>query len=346
LKFFYSAKYNIVIKKKHQIYNMETEIQNQQYEQYEQYEQYQKDGALQESEESQRNLAYRCDIISYTSGSESGSGSDCYIEEEEYEFKKPEPNIPFDYNDPLRYFMEIGEMTPNEYKKWKIVNEKNYHSQMKKRPDYGPGYNSDSDCDTESYTNDEDNYIVYGNGYIPFYENDDTEHYDVWNPNPDPTPSYDQRFAKVAKNNTRFRMSRLVTHDEYQIPQLTKSFELKLIWERFMIKSSEYFHPLQTFWQENALTIYESLQDLVEDHARCFNSYVFTADVPRYHTTPIEVLENTFETIGRMSRCIAEDFNTHQVIQYVDEFIVSLYNEIEFVALLELYMETTTQGKQ
>lgn len=332
---------------------METEIQNQQYEQYEQYEQ---NGILLESEESQRDLAYRCDIISYASGSGSGSGSDCYIEDlqsphhtkEEYEFQKSELNTRFDRNDPLRFFMEIGELTPNEYEKWKIVNERKPQPEIKKRPDYGPGYNSDSDSDSDSYSHEDFEYesLVYGNGYIPFYENDDTEPYDVWNPNPDPTPSYDQRFAKVAKNNNRFRMSRLVTNDESQIPQFTKSFELKLIWERFMIKACQQFQPLQEFWQENALTIYESLQDLVEDHARCFNSYIFTADVPRYHTTPIEVLENTFETIGRMSRCIAEDFNTHEVIQYVDEFIISLYSEIEFVALLELYMETTTQGNQ
>ena len=58
---------------------------------------------------------------------------------------------------------------------------------------------------------------------------------------------------------------------------------------------------------------------------------------PEYHTTPIETLETTFETIGRMCRCISDDFNTHSVLDYVDEFIVMLYREIEFNALVEAH---------
>jgi hypothetical protein len=46
------------------------------------------------------------------------------------------------------------------------------------------------------------------------------------------------------------------------------------------------------------------------------------------------MLENTFETIGRMCRCIAEDFNTPSVVAYVKEFISLLYLEIEYMELL------------
>jgi len=38
-----------------------------------------------------------------------------------------------------------------------------------------------------------------------------------------------------------------------------------------------------------------------------------------------------------MCRCIAEDFNTQSVVNYVEEFIVSLYREIEFNALVEAH---------
>jgi hypothetical protein len=38
-----------------------------------------------------------------------------------------------------------------------------------------------------------------------------------------------------------------------------------------------------------------------------------------------------------MSRCIAEDFNTPSVVDYVEEFIMSLYREIVFNALVDAY---------
>ena len=47
-----------------------------------------------------------------------------------------------------------------------------------------------------------------------------------------------------------------------------------------------------------------------------------------FHTTPVEMLEHTFETIGRMSRCIAEDFNTESCVNYVEEFVRALYIEL------------------
>jgi hypothetical protein len=42
-----------------------------------------------------------------------------------------------------------------------------------------------------------------------------------------------------------------------------------------------------------------------------------------------------------MSRCIAEDFNTQSVVNYVEEFLVSLYREIEFNSLVEAYEQNT-----
>jgi hypothetical protein len=36
-----------------------------------------------------------------------------------------------------------------------------------------------------------------------------------------------------------------------------------------------------------------------------------------------------------MSRCIAEEFNTSSVVAYVEEFLMMLYREIEFIALVE-----------
>ena len=122
---------------------------------------------------------------------------------------------------------------------------------------------------------------------------------------------------------------------------------MKLIWELFTASasaSSSNPQSLQHFWQTNALVIYEALQELVEIQAKCLNilssgAHKLIADTPtpthEFHTTPIEMLENTFETIGRMSRCIAEDFNTQSIVNYVDEFIHALYTELRFMALLQ-----------
>ena len=251
-----------------------------------------------------------------------------------------------DINDPLRYFLEHGEITPNEYDKWKLVRvreEPRHQSKSKQRHDYGPGYNSDSDIDSED---DATPTIEYGHGYI-VYADDHREFFDLWNPTPDTTP--DRRYTKVA-NDSAFMLTRFTqwiipegsNSFKHMLPKLSTSFELKLAWERFMCSScpSYQLQNLQDFWQEHSLLIYEALQDLVEDQARvCGNrsTKVQIIASPEYHSTPFETLENTFETIGRMSRCIAEDFNTPSVVAYVEEFLVLLYREIEFNALVKEY---------
>ena len=133
--------------------------------------------------------------------------------------------------------------------------------------------------------------------------------------------------------------------------KLSSSFGLKLIWERFAIVSSQRHQTLQDFWQENALQIYEALQDLVEDQARIsmegdVSTTTHAQQQQQYHSTPMETLDNTFETIGRMSRCIADDFNTPSVVAYVEEFIVALYREIEFNALVEEHKNKMREQRQ
>jgi hypothetical protein len=243
-----------------------------------------------------------------------------------------------DPNDPLRYFLERGEITPNEYEKWKLVKEEPRRqvqplptNHKRKTPDFGPGYNSDSDPDSEcDDDNDDDNTptIEYGNGYSE-HADEHTDPSDPWNPTPDTTS--DRRYTKIA-NSSEFMLKRLT-----QGGKLSSSFGLKLIWERFAISSSPRHQTLQDFWQENALQIYEALQDLMETQAVGGEGGQVGATPAsyEYHSTPFETLDNTFETIGRMSRCIAEDFNTPSVVAYVEEFIVSLYREIEFSALVE-----------
>lgn len=264
----------------------------------------------------------------------------------------------FNPNDPLRYFLEIGEITPNEYEKWKLVREDpSKHNQptlaihKRKRPDFGPGYNSDSDSDSddiESGSDDQGPTIEYGSGYSTHaYKN--IIPFDPWNPTPDTTN--DRRYTKIVANDCEYLLSRFTQPVEYNHSgtgpgnklnlQLSNSFELKLIWERFVCSASQRLQTLQDFWQANALTTYEALQDLRADHARIRENRSSTSLhhplLPPYHSTPIETLENTFETIGRMCRCIAEDFNTQSVVNYVEEFIVTLYREIEFNALVEAH---------
>lgn len=262
----------------------------------------------------------------------------------------------FNPNDPLRYFLEIGEITPNEYEKWKLVREDpSKHNQptlaihKRKRPDFGPGYNSDSDSDDiDSGSDDQGPTIEYGSGYSTHaYKN--IIPFDPWNPTPDTTN--DRRYTKIVANDCEYLLSRFTQPVEYNHSgtgpgnklnlQLSNSFELKLIWERFVCSASQRLQTLQDFWQANALTTYEALQDLRADHARIRENRSSTSlhhpFLPPYHSTPIETLENTFETIGRMCRCIAEDFNTQSVVNYVEEFIVTLYREIEFNALVEAH---------
>lgn len=292
-----------------------------------------------------REYRSNCDVLSissYSSDSKDaqtpngGYGSDTEdlwmsyivtptVDEHEH---KSYPRI--DSNDPLRYFLERGEITPNEYERWKLVREEpeprpqsHSQTQSKKRNDFGPGYNSDSDSDDDGGDSIEGTVTIeYGRGY--------SDPFDPWNPTPDPT--HDRRYTKLA-NDGEFMLKRLT-----QGRKLSDAFELKLAWERFTSPSSSSSsssptHQLQTlqdFWLEHALQIYEALQNLSENQARVQGN-------PEYHSTPFETLETTFETIGRMSRCIAEDFNTPSVVAYVEEFIVTLYREIEFIALVEEY---------
>jgi hypothetical protein len=267
-------------------------------------------------------------------------------------------------NDPLRYFLENGEIAESEYEKWKLVKEEPQQHEAhqcqptkyrRKTPDYGPGYNSDNDTDSDGFETTEDGSIlVYGTGYSKQF-NDcnyrDKRVFDPWNPVPDPTS--DKRYTKVATDH-EFMRARLTFVEQYcdlvgapgitttttnttnTKRKLSDSFELKIIWERFMSAESSSSTPnLQNFWQENALITYEALQNLRADQNRRQDHAL--RPHPEYHTTPIETLETTFETIGRMCRCISDNFNTHSVLDYVDEFIVMLYREIEFNALLKAH---------
>lgn len=329
---------------------------------------------MQETEEQQRrmDLGYSCEVISDGSSNDDDDdieylktphAADAEDEDDDTADTIESKSYPrIDPNDPLRYFLELGEITPNEYDKWKIVKEETQshaktNKQFKKRPDYGPGHNESDESD-----NDDEPTIEYGSGYAVWANELDTDPFDPWNPTPDPTPT--KQYTEVATDCT-FMMNRLTQTVEYEHSasglgnkrnlKLTDSFELKLLWGRFISTASstssssssshQFQQPLQEFWQVNALKTYEALQDLREDHARvrnrkCNRGAWFPNDTPApptYHTTPIETLETTFETIGRMSRCMAEDFNTPSVVDYVEEFIMSLYREIEFNALVDAY---------
>lgn len=334
---------------------------------------------MQETEEQQRrmDLGYSCEVISVASGSSDEDDIEYYIETAET--AETESYTQIDPNDPLRYFLELGQITPNEYDKWKLVKEEpqpkpepkthahthaHANKQVKKRPDFGPGYNDDSDSD-ESDDSEDAPTIEYGSGYS-VWADEHTDPFDPWNPTPDPTPN--KQYAALA-NNSIFMMKRLTQSVQYEHSasgpgnkrnlKLSDTFELKLIWGRFTSASSpsQQFQTMQDFWQTNALPIYEALQDLIADHARVHRNHQIDGRAsspssgpapapapasapfpapPPYHSTPIEVLENTFETIGRMSRCMAEEFNTPSIVAYVEEFIMSLYREIEFNALVEV----------
>jgi hypothetical protein len=272
-----------------------------------------------------------------------------------------EPYPHFDPNDPLRYFLELGEITTEEYEKWKLVKEEPTPRHKRKTPDFGPGYNSDSDTDGGS--DDQGPIIVFGDGYS-VHADEYNDPLDPWNPTPDTTN--DRRYTNTATSG-EYMLSRLTQPVEYDHSatgpgnkrnlQLSDSFHLKLTWERFAMtttttttttttsKAQQRLQTLQDFWQANALMTYEAIQDLRAAHARVHTTHAATATAtatPEYHSTPIETLENTFETIGRMSRCIAEDFNTQSVVNYVEEFFVTLYREIEFNALVEAHENKRT----
>ena len=261
----------------------------------------------------------------------------------------PTPTNVYNPNDPLRYFLVNRDITPGEYDKWKIViqypparhdstTESRSSSKPRTRVDYGPGYNSTSDSESDICVTPTTPTTPItapipaeiGHGYLTFAEQPDGL-FDPWTPNSDPTDTC--QYAKHA-SSAMFRMSRFAEPIQENIAttstptsyKLCNSFALKLLWERYETRSSK-FYTLQTFWQNNSLQIYEALQDLVDASASSSQEH----SPPLYHTTPVEMLENTFETIGRMCRCIADDFNTPSIVAYVKEFIVSLYQEIEFV---------------
>ena len=266
----------------------------------------------------------------------------------------------FDLTDPLRYFLELGAITPNEYDKWKIVDETpavianaaTKPARRKPKPiDFGAGYNDTDDTDNTDNTDDTNNqksksYYCYGNGYVTQLPGrrihpSSAFVYDPWFPNPDPTPK--KQYTKLSTSARHMMRQFVVFGSDGEQPRLSHAFQLKLLWERYVLRSLvSNPQSLQDFWQTNALTIYEALQELVAtlSKSKCFSPLSGgrklipdTPDTPEFHTTPVETLENTFETIGRMSRCIAEEFNTQPVVNYVEEFIRALYTELYFMAL-------------
>jgi hypothetical protein len=261
----------------------------------------------------------------------------------------------FDINDPLRYCVKLGEISEGEYERWKIVRQP-LPTVAKKRStptlDFGAGYNSDSDTDDDGITRHP--IMIYGSGYLTQFPHGHTQHdgawvIDPWFPNPDPTPN--KQYADIA-TTSRFMMSQFVMLEEdgkKTLSKLKPAFVMKLIWERFITNNEiTKCEHLQDFWQNNVLEIYEALQELVATHARVCSrpgsEWIRSLipeipPLPKYHSTPIETLENTFETIGRMSRCMAEEFNTPSVSDYIGEFMKAFYIEMLFIDLVEEYEE-------
>ena len=254
----------------------------------------------------------------------------------------------FKFNDPLRYFLETDQISQDEYDKWKIVKPSSPISRTHRALDFDyfvPDSNMDDEVASASASASTDE-IVYGYGYETQFpcrrvQPSDGFVYDPWFPNPDPTPN--KEYNEFA-TSMRYMMSRFVifesdenndTDSNVSIPTLNHGIHLKLIWERFAERKGHC--TLQEFWQTNALVIYEALQELNEMQAMCLNikTNILNQDTPgEFHTTPLEMLENTYETIGRMSRCIAEDFNQESVVNYVEEFIHALYVELQFMEIV------------
>ena len=285
-------------------------------------------------------------------------------EKEKEEVIQAEPSTAAVYNpnDPLRYCLQTGLISADEYAKWKIVNETpttpttTTSAAKPKRPiiDYGPQYDSDSSDDPTK----EELTIVYGHGYTTQFPCQRVQPmggfvYDPWFPNPNPDADADADAA----SNLLIMMSQFIAPEKPEdgatatlIPRLNTAFQLKLIWERFIARCNNTARnypptppPLQNFWEIHSLDIYEALQELTAIHAKCFNTgarrLVLAHNTPEFHTTPLETLEHTFETIGRMCRCIADDFNTQPVVNYVEEFIRSLYTELRFIEHVEAKVE-------
>jgi hypothetical protein len=230
----------------------------------------------------------------------------------------------FDINDPLRYCLDMGYISRGEYDRWKIVKLSSSPIDRTRRAlDFGPGYNSDSESDGET-TPATSSVVSYGTGYM---QDSNGIAYDPWFPNYD-YKSGQGLWCVVFENDP----NDLDSQPPASISNLNTAFGLKIMWERFAERKQRC--TLQEFWQTNALDIYEALQELVAVHAELFNTTsAGSGSTPEFHTTPVEMLEHTFETIGRMSRCIAEDFNTDSCVNYVEEFVRALYTELRYVGL-------------
>ena len=260
----------------------------------------------------------------------------------------PATNV-FNPNDPLRYFMVNREITPVEYERWKLVHQTTpspltlEQQQRKKRIDFGPGHNSVSDSESEDdefntqTTQTTQTTTIYGGGYSTLLHGNVRT--DSWNPNPDPTP--DRRYTVLATSPEFMSRCLVDEHDQ----QLASAFMVKLVWERYAFHPSPHapwkIYTLRDFWEENALVIYDALQVLVDKHARVHRgTETMQANMipPPHNMTPIETLETTFETIGKMCRTIGDNFNARSVFTYMEEFIVALYRELVFIALVEKHM--------
>jgi hypothetical protein len=259
----------------------------------------------------------------------------------------------FNPNDPLRNFLVNRKITLAEYERWKIVHQTTTPStltleqqqQRKKRIDFGPGHNSvsesesdDDDDGDDGNTTHQTTTTIYGSGYSTLlYSNVPI---DSWNPNPDPTS--DMRYTALAKSYEFMSRCLVDEHDQ----QLASAFMVKLVWERYAFHPSPHApwerYTLRNFWEDNALVIYDALQVLVDKHARVHRgTETMQANMipPPYNVTPIDTLEITFETIGKMCRTIGDDnLNTPSVDAYVLEFIMSLYRELVFITLVETHM--------
>jgi hypothetical protein len=273
----------------------------------------------------------------------------CYVVPTPAPAPAPAINI-FDPTDPLRYFMANGKIAGREYERWKIVHQTTpspltlqQQQERKKRIDFGPGHNSVSDSESDDDDNTQTTQTtqtatIYGNGYSALLRGDVL--IDPWNPNPDPTP--DRRYTALAKS-PKFMSRCLVDEHDHQ---LASAFMVKLVWERYAFHPSPHLpweiYTLRNFWEDNALVIYDALQVLVDKHARVHRgTETMQANMipPPYNVTPIDTLEITFETIGKMCRTIGDDnLNTPSVDAYVMEFIISLYRELVFIALVDTHI--------
>lgn len=268
--------------------------------------------------------------------------------------KRQEPC--FDRNDPLRYCLETGLIDEDEYNRWKIVKQQKTKNSKPTHIDFGAGYNSESSTDDDDIIH-HFREVDYGTGYITEFpcrrvHPDGAFAIDPWFPNPDPTPN--KLYTDFALN-LHIMMRQFVVFEksgDLVTSRLNYAFQLKLIWEKFIwekfTSTSEVLgQSLQYFWETKSFDVYEALQDLVETHAKCFNTGArkLIPDTPEFHTTHLETLDHTFETIGRMCRCMAEDFNGQPIVTYVDEFIRALYVEMRYMALVEANVETLIDAR-